>query len=82
MFSVDHAMTCYKGVYPSIRHNEIGEVLSNLLAEVCHNTCVELVLQTLSGESFQSRSANTKDEAQCDVHACVFGREERMHSSM
>ena len=36
------------------------------------NTCVEPVLQPLNGESFQSRSANTQDEAWCDIRACGF----------
>ena len=72
VFSIDHAMTCHKGGYPSIRHNEIRDVSANLLSEICHNTCVEPVLQPLSGESFQSRSANTQDDARCDIRARGF----------
>ena len=72
VFSIDHAMTCHKGGYPSIKLNEIRDVSSNLLSEVCHNTCVEPVHQPLSGESFQSRSANTQDEARCDIRARGF----------
>lgn len=63
VFSIDHAMTWHKGGYPAIRHNEIRDISSNLLAEACHNTSVEPVLQPLTEESFQSRSANTQDEA-------------------
>ena len=37
--------------------------MSRPTAEVCHNTCVKTVLQPLNGDSFQSRSANTQDEA-------------------
>ena len=73
VFSVDHAMTCHKEGCSSIRHNMIRDVSSNLLAEFCHNTCVEQpVLQPLNGESFQSRSANTQYEAWCDIRAHGF----------
>ena len=65
-------MTCHKGGYLNIRNNKIRDVSSSLLAEVCHNTCVETVLQPLNGESFQSGSANTQYEARCDIRACGF----------
>ena len=55
----------------SIQHNEIWDVSFNLLAEVCYNNCVEPVLQPPTGV-FQFRSANTQNEARCDIHACVF----------
>ena len=71
LLSTDHAMICHKGGYPSVQHNEIWDVSYNLLAEVCYNTCVELVLQPLTGESFQFRSANTQDEARCNI--CAHG---------
>ena len=47
-FSVNHAFSCPKGAMPS---------------EVCPNVCVEPTLQSLTGESFPLRSANTEDRA-------------------
>ena len=36
-FSVDHALSCSKGGFPSIRHNEIRDITATLLTEVCHD---------------------------------------------
>ena len=40
-FSVEHAFTCPKGGFPSIRHNEIRDLTAGLLTEVCHEVVVE-----------------------------------------
>ena len=46
-FSVEHALSCPKGGFPSIRHNEIRDLTANLLTEVC-NICIEPSLQPTS----------------------------------
>ena len=51
-FSVDHAMVCHMGGFPTIRHNEIRDITASLLTEVCHNVATEPCLQSLSGETF------------------------------
>ena len=71
-FSIDHAFSCPKCVFPIIRHNRIRDLLAKLLTEVCPCVAVEPVLQHLSGESFQHRSTNTKDNARLDVCAREF----------
>ena len=40
-FSVDHALSCPKGGFPSIRHNEVRDITAELLSEVCHDVEVE-----------------------------------------
>ena len=35
-FTVDHAMVCHMGGFPTIRHNEIRDITASLLTEVCH----------------------------------------------
>ena len=40
-FSVDHALSCPKGGFPSIRHNEIRDITANLLSEVCNDVRIE-----------------------------------------
>ena len=50
-FSVEHVMSCPKGGYPSIRHNEIRDLTATLLSEVCHNVSIEPHLQPMTGES-------------------------------
>ncbi|KAL5506807.1 hypothetical protein EMCRGX_G008548 [Ephydatia muelleri] len=40
-FSVEHALSCPKGGFPSIRHNEIRDYTAYLLSEICHNVSTE-----------------------------------------
>ena len=32
-----HALSCPKGGFPSLRHNEVRDLTANLLSEVCNN---------------------------------------------
>ena len=71
-FSVEHALSCPKGGYPSIRHNDIRDFTARLLTEVCHNVAVEPHLQPLSGETLDGASSITQDGARLDVAADGF----------
>ena len=71
-FSVDHALSCPCGGFPSIRHNEIRNITAHLMSEVCHNVGIEPLLQPLSGESLEYRSANREDGARLDVMSQGF----------
>ena len=50
-FSVDHAMICRKGGYPTLRHNEVRNLVASAFNEVCTDVSVEPRLQPLSGEA-------------------------------
>jgi len=78
-FTIEHVLSCVKGGFPSIRHNEIRDVTSTLLSEVCHDVATEPHLQPLNGEVFPHRSANAEDGARLDIVASSFwgGRYER-----
>ena len=78
-FSVEHALSCPKGGFPIVRHNEIRDLTANLLTEVCHDVCVEPTLQPITGETFSNATANSEDGARLDVAASGFwgGRFER-----
>ena len=71
-FTTDHAMICPVGGYPTIRHNELRDLMGSLLSEVCHNVAVEPLLQRLDGEVFSSKTTNTSQEARADVRAAGF----------
>ena len=47
-FSVDNAMTCHMGDFPTIRHNEICDITATLLTEICHNVTTESLLQPIT----------------------------------
>ena len=68
-FSVEHALSCAKGGFPSIRHNEIRILTATLLTEVCHNVSIEPGLQPVPNETLMSASANRQDGARLDIAA-------------
>ena len=78
-FSVEHALSCPKGGFPSIRHNEIRDLTANLLTEVCSDVCIEPELQPVTGEVFTGATSNSQDGAQLDIAVNGFwgGRSER-----
>ena len=71
-FTVEHALSCAKGGYTSIRHNEIRDHTAHLMTEVCHNVAIEPHLQTLNGETLQGASSITQNGARLDVAADGF----------
>ena len=64
-----------------MRHNEIWDLLANLLTDVCHNVTLEPHLQPLSWESLSSSSATREENAGHDVGVNGFwgGRFERAY---
>ena len=72
VFSVDHAMICHMGGFPTIRHNELRDITASLLTEVCHNVATEPLMQPLTGETLTLRSANTENGARLDIRAGGF----------
>ena len=55
-FSIDHALNCPTGGYPTLRHNELYDFTAELLSEVCADVCT--LLQPLSGETLTYAAAN------------------------
>ncbi len=74
-FTVDHALSCAKGGFPSIRHNEIRNITAMLLTEACNDVCVEPDLQPAAPNQLHGSSANIQDGARLDIAANgVWGR--------
>jgi len=51
-FSVEHALSCPRGGFRSIQHNEIRDVTADLLTEVCNDVCSSLLrsaIQSIRG---------------------------------
>ncbi len=78
-FSIDHCLSCPKGGFPSLRHNEVRDLTARLLTEVCHDVRVEPNLQPITGETLSRATSNTQDGARLDIVASGFwgGRSER-----
>ena len=80
-FTMEHILSCPKGGFPSIRHNEIRDITATLLSEVYHDVAIEPHLQALSGEAFPHATLTSKDGARLDIVARGFwsGRFERTY---
>ena len=50
-FDLQHALSCKKGGFVSLRHNFVRDITSSLLSEVCKDVRVEPQLQRLTRES-------------------------------
>ena len=71
-FTVEHAMSCPTGGFPSIRHNEIRDLTAKVLTETCHNVGIEPPLQSINDEHFRHKTANSENGARLDIAADNF----------
>ena len=53
-FDVQQSMSCKKGGFITIRHNDLRDLTSRILSEVCYNTEIEAILVLLSGEDLSN----------------------------
>ena len=63
LFSVEHALTCKTGGFPTIRHNEVCDITASWVSEVCHGVVIEPHLQPLTGEVLSHNSAIIDDKS-------------------
>ena len=71
IFTVDHALSCPRGGFPSWRHNE-RDLTAQLLSETCPNVSIEPDLQPLTGETLTYLTSNAEDGARLDIRAEGF----------
>ena len=71
-FSVEHALSCKCGGFPIKRHNELRDLTTSLMDEVCSGVGIEPALQPLSNEQLRLKSANKEDGARLDIVAEDF----------
>ena len=53
-FDVQQSMCCKKGGFVTIRHNDLRDLTSKILSEVCYNTEIEPILVPLSREDLSN----------------------------
>ena len=53
---IQHAMSCKKGGFITIRHNDLRDLTANLLTEVCKDSDIEPQLLPVTVETLQSNS--------------------------
>ena len=88
-YTIQHSISCKKGVFISIRHNDVRDLTAKLSEEVCHDVChylsevchdvqVEPTLLPPTGERMEHRSAIETNEARLDIRArglWIWGQE-------
>ena len=70
-FNIQHALSCKKGGFISLRHNHLRKITTTLLKDVCKDIRVEPQLQQLTGEILHPSTVNG-NEARLDICARGF----------
>ena len=70
-FDVDHALSCMKGGFVYQRHDDVRDVLSEMLKDVCKDVKTEPHLRPLTGEVLPNNN-NSTDDARLDISARSF----------
>ena len=55
-------MSCKKGGFVNLRHNEIRDIIAHLLNEVCKDVSVEPRLLKMNGERLSNKTSKANDE--------------------
>ena len=71
-FTPTHAMCCATGGCPTIRHNEVRDMMADFITEVCSDIAVEPLLAPHSGERFTAASTNTAPDTRANIQAHGF----------
>ncbi|KAL5266795.1 hypothetical protein ACHWQZ_G003996 [Mnemiopsis leidyi] len=69
---IDHSLSCKKGGYVILRHNNIRDTTAKLLEEVCYDVQIEPRLIPINGESgevYDTARGNIAENARLDVAA-------------
>ena len=69
---MEHALSCTRGGFHTLRHIDIRDLTANLLAGVCHEVGSEPHLQTLNGEHLAKATAIRDNNARLDIAASGF----------
>ena len=68
-------MSCKKGGFVSIRHNDLRDLTAKMLSEVCKDTEIEPKLTTLTEKELDSRTAKITNEKNLKLEHMEFGKE-------
>ena len=71
-FDIQHSMSCRKGGFLYIRHNDLRDLTANMMSEVCKDTKIKSKLTPLSGEELQCRASNSSNEARVGIRTRDF----------
>ena len=67
-FNLEHALSCPKGGLVITRNNELRNLTTEIIDEVCKNVVIEPLFTPLTGEELP-KSSNMSNQARADVLA-------------
>lgn len=70
--SLDHALTCPTGGYPTARHDELRDVIASAIGDLLPDVQVEPKLLPYDGEHLDGRGPTRDIEARADIRARGF----------
>ena len=70
-----HCLSCKKGGFITLCHNELRDFTTSQLLEVCRNVRIEPRLKPLTGKIYHYSTSNNTEDASVDVSE----REFRVH---
>ena len=76
-FDIQHSMSCKKGGFVTIRHNDLRHLTAKILSEVCYDAEIEPTVVPLSGEDLSNQTANRSNETRFDVRVRGFWEREQ-----
>ena len=71
-FGFQHALSCKKDGFVTIRLNQVRNIAATLLNEICNDVQIEPQLQSLSGEHFGAKTATKHEDVRLDISAKGF----------
>ena len=71
-FDTQHAMSCKKVGFVTLRHSKLRGITGALLEEVCHDVAIEPILQPVTDNNLVPSTVNSNDGARLDVSARSF----------
>ena len=77
-FTIQHSISCKKGVFINIHYNDVKHLTANLLSEVYRDVQVESTLLPLTEERMENRTAFETNEARLNITArgfCIRGQQ-------
>ena len=80
-FSVEHALSCPKGAFPTHRHNKLRDITATVLAETFSDVSIEPVLQPCNRLATRHATAITDENARADVRVRGFWGSANGHQS-
>ena len=71
-FDIEYSISCRKGGFLYIGHNDLRDLTANMMSEVGKETKIKSKLTPLSGKELQGRTSNNSNEARVDIRTRGF----------